>query len=67
MYRRNRKMTNADKIRSMTDEQLADWIMRYVEPCSLCIYHRNGCAPVGSGCEDGRLLWLKQEHKSNSR
>jgi hypothetical protein len=58
-------MTNADKIRSMDDKQLADWIFRYVEPCSLCAYHyRNECAPVDSSCEDGRLLWLKQEYNN---
>ena len=57
-------MTNADKIRSMNDEQLADWITQYVEPCSLCFYRqRNRCAPKNKSCNDGRLLWLKQEHK----
>jgi hypothetical protein len=62
-------MTNADKIRSMNDEQLADWIMRYVEPCALCAYYKcgEGCSPPpNTDCETGRLEWLKQEHKENS-
>lgn len=53
-------MTNADKIRSMTNAQLADWIDDYVVPCYLCAYHqRNRCGD----CVAGRLLWLKQEYK----
>lgn len=60
-------MTNADKIRGMTDEELADWIMMRVEPCKLCAYCKRGScdAPQNKGCEMGRLEWLKQEHKSN--
>jgi len=58
-------MTNADKIRSMTDEQLADWIMIHVDPCALCAYHKHGScgAPQNKGCGTGRLEWVKQEYK----
>lgn len=49
-------MTNADKIRQMTDEQLAVW---------LCMI----TAPRGDGKKNTRLLkwleWLKQEVSEN--
>lgn len=58
-------MTNADKIRGMNDEELSDWIMRYVEPCALCAYRKLGVgscvAPPNKGCGTGRLEWVKQE------
>ena len=70
LYPLQKAMTNADKIRGMTDEELADWIMRYVEPCALCAYHKSAgdCSPPpqNGDCESGRLEWLKMEHKSNS-
>lgn len=70
LYPKKKTMSNADKIRGMTDEELADWIMRYVEPCALCAYHKSAgdCSPPpqNGDCESGRLEWLKQEHKENS-
>jgi len=61
-------MTNADKIRSMTDEQLAEWIMRYVDPCALCAFRKRGScgAPQNKGCGMGRLEWVKREIKENN-
>ena len=57
--------TNADRIRAMTDEELAEWIARhmYCEECmnfdsetGLCNYkNRYG------GCNGAMLEWLKQE------
>jgi hypothetical protein len=70
LYPLQKHMTNADKIRGMNDEQLADWIMRYVEPCRLCAYHttRGGCAgSINDGCESGRLAWLQREVKGNDK
>lgn len=60
----NAKPTNADRIRSMTDEELATWISEeyYVPHC-----------PTGDGCPDDLgdhdgcdvcwMKWLKQEAK----
>ena len=53
-------MTNAEKIRRMTDEELADFLMCYVEPCNLCAW-RKECDKHDGGCEDGRLAWLQKE------
>jgi hypothetical protein len=62
LYPKKKTMTNADKIRGMTDKELADFLFSYVEPCFLCAYKEQGtCAPVDKDCSDGRLMWLKKE------
>lgn len=55
-----RKTTSADRIRAMTDEELAEWIADIAD-------HGGGrCAPgcydcTKKTCEEGWLEWLKQE------
>lgn len=60
-------MTNADRIRAMTDEELADWLK----------YERISVCPPDTGhihcnisdiCADKKcwLDWLKQEVKDNA-
>lgn len=49
-------MTNADKLRQMTDWELAD-IMQ--GQCTCCAYQLTECAE--RGCKDGVYEWLKQE------
>lgn len=50
--------TNADRIRSMSDEELAEWLSSYI-PCRTC--------PIEDDCEDDIpcnwviLEWLKKE------
>lgn len=56
-------MTNADKIRAMTDEELANWLCVHMD-CYNCE------AEAGNGaCEDYcravLLEWLRQEAKDN--
>ena len=59
--------TNADRIRSMSDEELAVWILRSVD-CDkeniMCIpaLYKNSDKCDGR-CRDGRLSWLKQPLK----
>ena len=58
-----RGMTNADKIRTMSDEELAEWLIR--------VQYREGdiCAPThdvqncryAEGCKACWLEWLKEE------
>lgn len=53
-------MTNADKIRSMTDEELADILSEH--ECDKCIYrnlHYYECEE--KQCKDGILEWLEKE------
>lgn len=57
-------MTNADRIRDMSDEELAEFLKRvHVDPCSACcdnLYwcrRNNAPEPV---CKNHFLDWLKQ-------
>lgn len=56
------KKTNADSIRTMTDEELADWISNQGVDCAYCrieslCYEECKCAD----CDKAWLKWLKQE------
>lgn len=51
-------MTNGDKIRAMTDEELAAWITDGHDLCDLCQF--GTCIPDYE-CEKGVFEWLKQE------
>jgi hypothetical protein len=60
LYPLQKHMTNADKIRGMNDEQLADFLDRLIEsPCHFCRYS-DGNSCDGS-CDDATIDWLKQE------
>ena len=48
--------TNADKIRAMTDEQLAEWLDLHGE-CNQCAYHPAQCSVE---CYEGHMKWLKE-------
>lgn len=47
-------MTNGDRIRQMTDEELAS----FIKQCDCCSYRMTECD--GTGCNDGIYKWLKQ-------
>ena len=50
-------MTNFEKIKKMSVDELVDFI---AEPCSnSCVYHSN--CNVGEDCEDGVKKWLESE------
>ena len=56
--------TNADRIRCMTDEELADYLIKLTEiirTCDICepIYRENG--ECNCQCETGVLNWLNME------
>ena len=53
-------MTNADRIRQMTDEELAD-VLQCMYEC--CAYQSTEC--MKKECRDGAYEWLKQEVKKN--
>ena len=50
---------NADRIRSMTDEELAELWWERVD-CGECPVHRD-CKITGQDCKKLALDWLKQE------
>ena len=53
-------MTNADRFRSMTDEELAIFINRVKEPCDWCHLMDTEGACTETLCDDAREKWLKQ-------
>lgn len=55
--------TNADRIRSMTDEELAELWWERVD-CGECPVHRD-CRMTGQDCKKLALDWLKQEGKND--
>lgn len=59
------KITNADRIRSMPDEELAGWINCRISICVPGKKPGRDC-PIGM-CEECWLEWLKQEVTENER
>ena len=61
-------MTNADRIRAMSDEELSDIFLR-ADFCKCCEHEKDGvcnyiCAypniPLYDGCKQAALAWMKQ-------
>ncbi len=55
--------TNADRIRSMTDEELTSWINDHADCNSRCEAWKDGCMNSDSTCMAAWLDWLKEEVK----
>lgn len=54
-----RPMTNADRIRSMTDDELAEW-MAINTDCFFCkVKNKNICSLDEGTCTEEWLSWLK--------
>ena len=53
------KQTNADRIRSMTDEELADWLGVYCNGQTAQEVGKPCASDIGS-CEECWLDWLKE-------
>jgi hypothetical protein len=51
-------MTNADRIRAMSDEELADFLSQY-KFCDICDEGCDSCTYNGD-CDKRLLQWLKQ-------
>lgn len=56
-----KRMTNADRIRAMTDEELANFMEALPDACPPM---RTLCS--GKNCNDCWLDWVKQEVKDNA-
>ena len=52
-------MTNGDRIRQSTDEELAER-MEFGFECIICPFDKNS-PDCGGNCKLGALKWLKQE------
>ena len=55
------KQTNADRIRAMTDEELAEWFIRIQYDVSDYYCGGHSCEPTLPTGEESWLGWLKQE------
>lgn len=60
LFVKKSKQTNADRIRAMSDEELAKWFAEKLG-CSHC--DRIGLCRGVSECEEAYLQWLKSEVK----
>ena len=60
---KQKQITNADRIRSMTDEELANMWFSYVD-CGECPMHRE-CNMLPQDCLRLALEWLKEEAVDN--
>ena len=54
----NNEMTNGDRIRQMTDEELIKMLEQHHSHCTLCSYQRLFSQP---DCEDCFAKWLQQD------
>ena len=52
--------TNADKLRAMTDEELAVWMVQWTD-CYECVARTRGCCQSDESCASSICNWLKQE------
>lgn len=58
-------MTNADRIREMTDEEL--YALLSLTSCKFCEWKGKGCFDNGDmGCFNGLAEWLKKEVEEKS-
>lgn len=58
-HRCDSKQTNADRIRNMSDEELAEWISTK-DTCGQCAYELE-CVCMKVPCTNGILKWLQSE------
>lgn len=57
-------MTNADKVKRMTDDELASLI---AYRCDACVYQYAECEVRYCSCFDGVHEWLRQEADDDKR
>ena len=74
-HKTNMPQTNADKIRAMSDEELAEFLT-HINPtnCQDCAFSRGWrCQPDRDGysdfekCKEGRKRWLQQPAEEGKR
>ena len=68
--RRSPGSTNADRIRAMSNEELAEWLTQedeehaYIQ-CSRCVCDKSGMCTEETICARGVLAWLRQPAEGN--
>lgn len=59
LYEQFLPQTNADRIRMMSDEELAE-VISNLGDCDTCYLYHKGCN-INISCKDAVLEWLKKE------
>lgn len=54
-------MTNAERIRAMSDEELVKWITKHCPGCDCCSRKEKEEPCVPAMCSQGVLEWLRQD------
>lgn len=63
VYQEKTLQSQGDKIRAMSDEELAEFLDGFDAVCGMCIYVGE-CSQITEGkCREGFLQWLKSEAK----
>ena len=57
-------MTNADRIRNMTDDELGEWLLK--NAACPCVAVNCGCALNDDTCRQAWLEWLRAEVKDGT-
>ena len=63
-HHKPKPQTNVDRIRAMSDEELAKLFGTCAGACHLCAYRNIKCVSNNYNCVDGILQWLKSEVKT---
>ena len=58
-----KRMTNGDRVRAMTDEELAKWLCKIHGTCAEWCANAKDCD--GDNCDSALLDWLKEEIPDN--
>ena len=58
-------IANADRIRAMSDEELAEFLNRVKEPCDYCQLAVVEGACTETLCDDAMMKWLQQPAEEN--
>lgn len=58
-------MTNAEKIRQLTDEELAKMFDKLIQDCEYCPLYETCVTTPNETCRSMYLKWLKNEEKDD--
>ena len=51
-------MTNYERIKAMTIEEMAEWFYNDIDKCAFCVYNNEDYC---GGCKNGHMCWLESE------
>lgn len=60
-------MTNANKIRTMSNNELAEFIRNHDDSCACCALDFDSYECNAKSCKEGILEWLESERDNNKQ